>query len=249
MPHLDPSNGILSSVFHIQLAMTMIVDLWSGFGATGLAEAMDVKDLSSCLTSIPRRDRFLILPVYSQTNAALIIIDWVRKEWAYLNPDNEAARNRSLFMGLEALIKQYYPDFASIKGLVIMTSARFHKNLPWIHLLMALYYIAKLFRVSVRLPIRVNYTEKAFRGYCWELCYSLQRANLRHNLSNNLIEESGDLKEGAVYSYPCQLAYDRSVVPTDQCAFCGKRGFNNLGRHLYMAHGGQSADANIARHF
>lgn len=82
------------------------------------------------------------------------------------------------------------------------------------------------------------YGEWEFRGYANNICTELQLVNAMHNISRGLIDEDGYLKVGAYESLSSPLSAVAAVVPKDQCMFCRKRGFNNLGRHMSMKHGG-----------
>lgn len=192
-------------------------------------------------------ERFKVIPIFQSGNTSIAILDTEQEEWTVLDPNNSLKRIDERLYDFESLaIKK----FSFLKDWIIIPmalSSYFHKEYPLIHLLMSVFYLGKIFRLAAHLPSRIIYGEKDFREYCYMLCLSLQISNLRYNHRQNLIAASGYLKPGAYISYPSPVFFERCVVPTDQCVFCGKRGWKNLTGHVRMSHGGGSALANKVR--
>lgn len=128
-----------------------------------------------------------------------------------------------------------------------MLISHYHSSHPRIHLIMALYYLGKLFRYSVSLPRNIIYAEREFRALCYNICLKLQIANADYNMSRGLVRSNGYLAPCVYRCVSSPVIYERVVVPSDQCCFCKKRGYKNLGRHLFMAHGGQASAVGEAR--
>lgn len=192
--------------------------------------------------------RFLIIPTETMSgDDSLIIIDQSERQWIYLKPDNEACKDASYF---EEIIRRYllglFPELADYHGWPVIIIGSFHKSYPRVHLLMSVYTISRLFRYSVALPRKVIYGEWEFRRYSSNICSTLQVVNAQYNIKQGLYA-GGNLKPGAMISYPSPLEVVVAVVPKDQCMFCKRRGFKKLGSHYSMQHGGKAKIANESR--
>lgn len=79
------------------------------------------------------------------------------------------------------------------------------------------------------------------------LCVEVQYLNHEYNVTKKLVGSNGELLPGALRGYSSPVEFERSVVSSHSCMICGARGFNNMARHISMAHGGQAKKANEAR--
>lgn len=192
---------------------------------------------------------FLIYPVEDLSGAeCLLIVDEVKSEWIFLKPGNEEHKDATYFAEVtRKYLMSLFNELESYQYRAVPITSTFHRGYSKVHLLMSLYVISRLFQYSVSLPQKVIYGEWELRRYASNICAELQYNNSEYNMENNLIDDRGRLKEGAKESYPSPLVCDTCVVPKDQCMFCKKRGFKNLGRHLSMKHGGQAHFANTSR--
>lgn len=183
---------------------------------------------------------YIIYPIIDSGINALFVICCKYKVWGYIDPSNIAAKDTDEFTHIKSLVHEYCSSLDGYEGRSIMLTSHFHKDLPRTHLILAAYHLGRLFRYSIRLPKKIIYSERDFRRYCYEVCLRLQLANNQYNLDNNLIKINGYPKTDALVSYSSPVDFERSVVPSDQCAFCLKRYCKNLGRHMKMAHDDQA---------
>lgn len=195
------------------------------------------------------QSRFLIYPFPTfDDKPAMVIADKSVREWIYLEPSNEDYNDQVHFNTTTAnYVKSILPELTNYQCRVIIMTSGFHHEYPKVHLLMALYVIARLFPYHVGLPQKVIYGEWELRKYAANICAELQIVNAEFNIENFMVDGNGRLLTGAYQSLPSPLQYQVSVVPKDQCMFCKKRGFKNLGRHMCMSHGGQAERANLER--
>jgi hypothetical protein len=107
------------------------------------------------------------------------------------------------------------------------------------HVLLSVFCIAQALKYAPRLPLRVIYTEKRFRGFCYYVCKELQYRNAEYNFQHNFVNENGFLKPGAYRSLPSLVPLRRYPVRTDLCLFCNTSQKKNLGSHMSMQHGFQ----------
>lgn len=185
--------------------------------------------------------RFLIYPFETAVGEdSLIIVDTSEREWIFIRPGNEEFKDASYFNDCCKYIFSVFPELMDYSKRTVSISSHFHEDCHKLHLLMSLYVIARLFRYCVALPKKIIYHEYEFRKYASNICLELQRVNSEYNVKHDLVDSNGYLLEGAYESLPSPLKYVKpSVVPKDQCMFCGERGFSNLGRHMSVKHGGQ----------
>lgn len=188
-----------------------------------------------------------ICPIIDEDTTVVLIFDVQKRQWHYLNTHPDPSRVEEQYQEITSLLVKSYPRLESSAHYVISSTNYFHKSYTRIHLLMALHTIGNLLKYTRMMPKKTVYTEKSFRLYCWAICSQLQLKNYQHNRAHNLIDINGELLEGAYVSYSSRVQFERSVVATHGCMICGARGFNNMGRHLSMAHGGQARLANLAR--
>lgn len=179
----------------------------------------------------------------------LIVIDHESHEYIFLQPDNEEHKDSTKFSVVARRFKDvWFEEYSDYIGrAVLISNGKCHQDYPRLHLLMSLYVIFRLFSYSVELPKKIIYGEWELRKYANNICTQLQVVNSEYNIKNSLIDDQGYLKEGAMQSLASPLRLDNGVVPKDQCMFCKRRGFNNLGRHMSMAHGGQAQMASSSR--
>lgn len=194
------------------------------------------------------RSHIYVQPVIANGADIIVVFDLYSNEWGYINPSNDAYKDDEVFAEVEAAVKHSCVEAKRMKGFPIMLTSYYHRDYPRIHLLMAMFHLSKLFAYAIKLPLKIIYGEREFRGFCREICLQLQLVNAKYNLQTGLVHDNGYLKSGAFVSYASPVQYERSIVPFDQCPYCKKRGYKNLGRHICMAHGGQSSSANFFRH-
>lgn len=194
---------------------------------------------------------FIVIAVLykeKEDHELIIVIDAKSKEWIYMSAKNEAVKDSAIFERVESIAKRVYPPLEGMKGWPVMITSNFHEDFPRIHLLMALYQLAKLFKYSIKLPHKLIYRERDFRQYCYELNLELQVKNTKFNMESGMIRPNGNYKPGAILCPITPIEFQRSVVPLDQCPFCLRRGFKRLENHISMEHGGRSELCNTIRH-
>lgn len=224
-------------------AVRFMAKLWNNFATTIVM--FDKYEVSNLVDP-----RFIIYSNKTSTNLDfLLIVDQSIREWIYLQPENSDHKDGSYF---EEITRRYcqatFPHIADYNcRSVPIVHGNCHKGYTRLHLLMSLYVLTRLFRYSVSLPQKIIYGEFELRKYAASICTQLQLNNSEYNIEKGLIDDDGYLKEGAKESLPSPLRFEPTVVPKDQCMFCKKRGFNNLGRHMSMKHGGQALAANLSR--
>lgn len=107
--------------------------------------------------------------------------------------------------------------------------------------------MARISEYSIQLPRKIIYAEREFRHFCHNIYLNQQIVNHEYNLANNKVRPNGFLTRDAYRCPVTPIIFERSVVTSDQCPFCLKRGFKNLGRHMAMQHGGQAKIASHSR--
>lgn len=237
--HSDPEDEyIMSKEFYLSQVGRMV----STFVGYTTATMVDPSTLDNFQDEVGRTDqykaRFLVVPIVDEQADALIVVDRQNEEWGYLNPDNLAWRYRHVFERTKASIGRSSSLLANYVGEAINMTSYYHTNYPRLHLLMALFHISKSFRYAAVLPRKVVYREKDFRAYAHQLYHELAVANALYNHENCLVKRNGFLHERAYKSMPSPIQFERAVVHEDQCVFCKRRGFRNLGSHMSMEHGG-----------
>lgn len=224
--------------------LTLMAKLWSRYAKTEVIyESSDIHSLSNNV-------RFVIYSFKtSEELNCIIVIDHVNCEYIFLQPRNEEHINPTKFDDLTRRFRTVlFTDLSGYIGRAVMISnGKYFEDYPRIHLLMSLYVIFRLFRYSVELPKKVIHGEWELRKYASNICTQLQVVNSEFNIKNGLVDEQGYLKFGAKQSLPSPLRLETGVVPKDQCMFCKRRGFDNLGRHMSMQHGGQAQKASLSR--
>lgn len=247
--HLIKPSGDLSRTYlkcfpSYQEAISCLGNLWNRYVATIVYPKVACRlDREPVQTD----KRFSIYPVET-TNGddCLVIVDQSEKEWIYLKPDNMAHKEGSYFDTTCRYILLLFPELQNYTRRPVIITSVFHEDYPKVHLLMSVYVISRLFRYAIQLPQKIIYGEWEFRKYASNICSELQFVNSRHNIEQGLYVR-GHLKAGALISYPSPLLIEPKVVPKDQCMFCKKRGFKQLGAHYSMRHGGNAMKANRGR--
>lgn len=245
---LDPFNDRFKWKNHFASIYKKIVASWNEYASSVMLKVRTVDEVESISMKIPENKQMIVQPILDDKVTALIIIDKLASNWVYINPDNEAAGSKVIFKSIECIIKLKNNWLENYQGSAIKITSHYHRDYPLVHLAFGLHTIGSLFRYAVKLPSKLIYKERAFRKYCWLFCYQTQVSNQAENIRLGLIEDNGSLKVGAYLTDSSPVRFERSVVPTDQCMFCKRRGFSNLGRHLSMAHGGHSSAMNVRRH-
>lgn len=244
-PYNDLTQSYLSFMPCYCEAINFMAKLWSQYAKTV------VMDFHREILNMPSETRFIIHPskTLDTEEDFLILIDTLDDEWIYLQPSNVHHKNSILF---EAITRRFrlktFPVYSHFIGRAVpITNGDCHDSYPKLHLLMSLYVIFRLFRYGIKLPQKIIFGEWELRKYASNICTQLQVANSEYNIRNNMIDRNGYLTEEAMQSLPSPLTIETGVVPKDQCMFCKRRGFNNLGRHMSMAHGGQAQFASSSR--
>lgn len=185
----------------------------------------------------------------SEEKDYLMIVDIINKEWIYLQLGNDPHKDPTKFEAITRRFRTiYFPEYANFIGRAVpIINGNCHEEYPRLHLLMSLYVMFRLFGYSIQLPQKVIFGEWELRKYASNICTQLQIANSEYNIDHNLVDSNGYLSEGAMQSLPSPLRLETGVVSKDQCMFCKRRGFNNLGRHMSMQHGGQAHLARSSR--
>lgn len=242
-PFSDFTQSYLKFMPCYETAVQFMAKLWSQF-----ANTVVVINCNEVL-ELPDETRFIIYPSRTLLNDEdfLIIIDVAKRDWIYLQLGNEYHKNPSEFDVFTRRFKAtLFPKYSDLIGRAVpIVNGNCHEAYPKLHLLMSLYVIFRLFRYSVQLPQKIIFGEWELRKYANNICTQLQVVNSEYNIDNNLVDSNGYLTEEAMQSLPSPLKLETGVVPKDQCMFCKRRGFSNLGRHMIMQHGGQ---AHLASH-
>lgn len=247
-PKNDISAMVLNSTeFYID-ALRDILELWNPYGMTKLLSLMNLKFSNGKVSlNIDTHSRFIVIPFIDGQLKMIIIVDSFTREFVYINPDNNETHDLARFTRLDEVIRNNCTELKDYQSRPLMITSNFHKRFPLVHLLMSVFHIGKLFKYTVTLPVKVIYGEREFRSYCHLICLQLQLANHEYNLINGLIKANGHMKPNAFRSISSPIQYERSIVPFDQCAYCKRRGFSNLSRHISMEHGNQASYARAHR--
>lgn len=246
-PFTDLSQSYLKFLPCFEEAVEFIAKIWSSFAKTIVFPMVRLRIDRQYNESWDAR--FVIYPLESHLDkTSIIIFDVDKKESIHLQYGNVEHKDPDYFKecGLNYL-KILFPELNEYKCKPVPIGSLFHEDYPRLHLLMALYVISRLFKYSIQLPNKIIYGEWELRKYASNICSELQLVNSEYNMKNDLIDHRGYLKEGAYESLPSPIVYETCVVPKDLCMFCKRRGFNNLGRHMSMAHGGQALFASSSR--
>lgn len=245
-PHSDFTQSYLKYMLCYKEALELVCDIWNRYAPT----VVIYRPLMAMDRDVPNRKgaRFIIYALVNPNEGEdfLIVADQVMKKWILISASNREYKNSEYFDVSRTTVTNF-EELWGFKHEAIPITSSFHSNCPRVHLLMSLYVMSRLFRYSVGLPQKIIYGEWEFRKYASNICTELQIVNTQYNIDNNLVDESGLLLEGAYESLPSPLTYELSVAAKDQCMFCKKRGFNNLGSHMSMRHGQKAQYANRKR--
>lgn len=244
----DPIGDVLNHTLLFRRNLPVLLGAWEKYVKIKFAPLASLVEWEEGKVPLSLGDcDYEVCPIIDDKVNVIVILDINKQEWYYLNGDSNPNVAEEQYNALMDIIRKKYPRLSSKVNYQITTSNHFHKSYPKIHLLMMLHTIGQLFKYARVMPKKTVYTEKSFRLYCWSLCIEVQHLNYQHNLSKGLISSQGYLLPGALRSYSSPLQFERTVVATHICMICGARGFNNMGRHMSMAHGGQAKAANLAR--
>lgn len=246
-PETDMEQKYLENLPCFHNGIELMSHVWNRYAPTVATQTILYEHDKESVNSIGAR--FVIYPVKSSIgDDCLVILDQVNHRWIFLRANNMEYKDPEYYREVTyRWIVSLFPELSDYEGGPILITSAFHTEYPRIHLLMSLYVITRLFRYSVALPAKIIFGESEFRKYASNICVELQITNVEYNLSHNLVDSFGYLKDNAKQSLPSPLISQHCVVPKDQCMFCKKRGFKNLGRHLSMQHGGQADYANRSR--
>lgn len=246
-PFNDYTQSYLADLPSYESGLKLMTRVWNMFSPTAIYNILSKPDDKG--EDHFSGAQFVICPIRDyKLDDSIVIIDRAMNRWIYMKPDNNAYNNREQFNdGLVGYLIWLIPELKDIEGEPIIMTSNYHSKYPRVHLLMGLYIISRLFRYGRMLPKKVIYGEWEFRNYANNICTELQVTNAEYNQDNNLIDEYGYLMRGAKHSLVSPIRFARCIVPKDQCMFCKKRYAKNLGRHMSMAHGGQSDYANRSK--
>lgn len=247
VPNIGPRNDFDNSILHdfdfYHEALTVIGTLFYTSTSVFIHDIVDFATLSNRSFKIDlRAGRLIIIPFKDNKFNMLAVIDANTREWAYLEPENEcrckddSCPYDSLYKLVWDMLNDYCPFLKLKPGIKVAITSTFHKSYPKIHLLMSMFYMAKMFKVTTIFPKRICYLERDMRQYCYNICYKLQLVNTEYNVNNGLVKPNGYLKAKAYQSISSQVMFERSVVRVDECPYCGKRSFVNLASHIRMKH-------------
>lgn len=245
-PHSDYTQSYIKHFPTYKEALELIVEIWNRYAPTALFFDPTIAEDRRIRHRAGKRFLVYALQNINEGEDFLLVADQVERRWIMMSASNREARDRLHYEVSECSIRQFN-ELKGFTGEAILITSSFHAQYTKLHLVMSLYVISRLFKYSVELPKKVIYGEWELRKYAHNICAELQLVNAQYNIDNNLVDECGFLKEGAKESLPSPLAYEVSVVPKDQCMFCKKRYFNNLGKHLSMKHGQKAQYANRKR--
>lgn len=240
MPRHDPFGTMLDDPAFFLEELQWIAYLFNAH-TTAVVPAVFTPEMLNDVVSSNNEEptRFFVIPFLDEDFNAIVIVDRHNEEWGYINPNNDASRSNDVFNEIESAASKSCKLIADYVGMPITITSQFHKEYPKIHLLMAVFHLAKLFRYATMLPRKIIYRETDFRGFCDRLILELRIANMNHNFENGHIRMDGYITEdGYISPSSSGIQFERSVVPLDQCCFCKKRGYNILVNHIVMAHGG-----------
>lgn len=246
VPQNDPHGRILTDNNYFIKCLKAYANLWQAYARVKVLDLFEYEFIHCDVLEGCQADRFILIPILKCDNIVTVIIDQENCEWTYLigsSPNEDRSVYQDVIMKLKSLCKV----FVNWPGRPLVMTTYFHVTYTNIHQLMAVFYIGRLFKYVVALPCKIIYAEREFRHISWRICHSLQVTNQSYNLQNNLIRNSGYLMAKAYKSQSSPVHYTSAVVPQDQCPYCKQRGFNNLGRHIVMAHGGQARSARTMR--
>lgn len=215
---------------------------------------LPLSQLESLNELIPVRgcpSRFIMKPVVASANYFVVIIDTQEFEYTIIGGDtrynNRLVQDGELREVVSSLITKSVPAAKKMQLVVTKMTNYFHRFYDIVHLLMAVYQLAKIWKYAVRIPRYIIYKERDFRRYCFNICASYSLELYSYNQRMGKVSANGVLLPGAIRTSIVPLPYERSVIKGDQCPFCGKRGFKNRGRHMAAAHGGQAEFASHQR--
>lgn len=245
--HYDDVNGdYLLSMSMFDSCIHQCLSSWKSFATYKVLDTVKLDDVCSWLLGLYDED-FVIQPVLDEDGVLMVIIlDNNQRKWYYLNPyfsENTAYSKMTSYISTEGLVT------AALPGRAISMTSYFHQRFVKVHLLMCLYTIGGYFKYAVLMPRRVFYLERDFRQFCWIIYGTLMEVNADYNIKHGLIQANRYLQpeSGGMRTVGTSVAYIPAVVSREECPFCGRRDFNNIGRHMSMAHGNQAKMARAAR--
>ena len=239
----DPRGRYLNDDALFVQYLKMYIGLWNAYASAKVLDPLMPADINRSEIS-EQSERFIAQPVVGQRIVIVILRDTSNNDWAYLNP---YFRDDPLYNEAHRVAQRILPGDNDVVCRSISLTSYFHTKYKRIHVLMGAFYLGKLFKDAILLPQRVFYLERDFRHLCWKLCHSLQVANAEYNLENNLVNELGYLKEGAMRCRGSPVSYTSAVVSRKECPFCSSRRWDNLSSHIRMTHGGLASRARWVR--
>jgi hypothetical protein len=236
----DPDNRILEHLGFMESELDYLVRSFPvptiAIELTSLTSLLStVNNLASC------EDLWLaVVPVRVVESLSFVILDLKAKEWAHINPDPVGWRESSAFNPIALTLKRADCRFKGFSGRPLTITCYFHQEYRIMHLLMAIFCFGQALGYAKTLPLRVVYTEKRLRGFCYHVCKELQYRNADFNFKHNFVKDNGFLLPGAYRSLPSPVPLRRFPVRTDLCLFCSSSQKRNLGSHMAMRHGDQA---------
>lgn len=239
LPAHDPTGTHLANSERWYRFLYEITSVWGLLKQISLSDPITLEMLNRIDTIEPMEGRrFIIFPIVDKDLVAVVIIDLIQNEWIYINPKCESGEDEC-YRNIRDKVVEVAGE-GTFKGWILRQSFQFHRDYVKIHILLCVFKICKLFYLACKLPQKISYTEQDFREYCFMLGLHLQIANRKYNFDNGLVDERGNLVDGAFVAKIVHLSYERVVIRSDECPFCGKR-LKALPQHIRMAHGSGSA--------
>lgn len=245
-PYTDLRQSYLKDMPSFRSAIDLIGSIWDKYAST----VVFFRPSTWLDRNLEGKEgtRFIIYVLEHNYDSSdlIVVADRQYRRWILMSPNNREC-NDSLELDMSSAAFKNFVELEGFEGDPIRISSFFHKEYSRIHLLMSLYVISRLFRYSIELPMTVFYGESEFRNYASNICAELQYVNAEFNVNNGLIDEDGNLIEGAKESLPSPVMYTPIVTTKDKCMFCLRRKLSNLGSHMSMEHGCKAKYANRKR--
>lgn len=247
-PMSDYGRSYLQFLPSYEEALELMCQVWNRYAHTIVSPI--VVTSSDRLLVDPEGAHFAIYPLVGQrSNDMLLIVDRILDDYVLVQHNEYEHELQSSFFNevTKPYLMSLFPEMIDKTLRRVPITGGFHVEYTRLHLLMSLYVVSRLFKYGLSLPQKIIYGEYEIRKYASNICTELQLINTEYNVDHLLIDSDGYAKEEAMVSFPSPLQWSPYVVPKDQCMFCKRRGFNNLGRHMSMAHGGQASHASRSR--
>lgn len=229
----DDNEHVLNTELGFEYCMRLIMDVAQPFALCDLLNTQDMmNEQATKVIDIKRTSaNFTFLPIISSIHLTswLVVIDWENKNWLIVDPSNRLNDEKEFASLVVRVLKDNCKALRQFTGGPIKISSWFHQSYPRIHIAFATWFICRLFKYTLKLPSNIIYTELEFRRFTK---FILGEIRLKFG------EITGDSTHGIA-----DVRFDVASLLDNECIFCHRRGFKNLGRHISMAHEGQAKHA------